>query len=436
MKQGSESASEKEGSVSPKAVQAQKHPDALEPSDLCETPLVESISESLVQERRDIDDSVSEAVVTDTVGVSGLGGETMSETAVLPPSTLVKEQNNGSVPLEKSMDKAVANCSGVQEEAKVDKVETDDPIDSSTRGIYTSSSSDELKDSKIEQGDDCIVEVGDELKDSKIEQGDNCIVEVDELKDSKIEQGDNCIVEVGDDTLKSSSPLVKTEVGTSSSGNDCLESHSKSLGVSLCSDDSFGKPGVPQVDELITVPDTVHPSLSQLKEEENVGVSESKSVELSESQNDMEESNADQRNCSDRLQSDHLVTVGHTSEDALSMKGTKLEVEISDKINATPVSEPEGDPERLTSKNIDALPSCSLVKEDNDVLIQDEQKDPLILEGSCIDGPKVCHVALFSTSDSLIPPLTLSRLHRCRIPLPVLYHRRNQNALKLRWFIK
>jgi len=417
MKQDSESASEKEGTVSPKAVQAQKHPDALEPSDLRETPLVESISESLFQERRDICDSVSEAVVTDTVGVSGLGGETMSETAVLPPSTLVKEQNNGSVPLEKSMDKAVANCSGVQEEAKVDKVETDDPIDSSTRGIYTSPSSDELKDSKIEQGDNCIVEVGDELKDSKIEQGDNCIVEV------------------GGDTLKSSSPLVKTEVGTSSSGNDCSESHSMSLRVSLCPDDLFGKPGVPQVDELITVPDTVQPSLSQLKEEENVGVSESKSIELSESQNDMEGSNADHRNCSDRLQSGHLVTVSHSTEDALLMKGTKLEVEISDKINATHVSEPEGDPEVLTSKNIDALPSCSLVKEDNDVLIQDEQKDPLILEGSCIDGTKVCHVALFSTSDSVIPSLTLSRLHRCRIPLQVLYHRRNQNALKLRWFI-
>jgi len=421
MKQDSESASEKEGSVSPKAVQAQQHPDALEPSDLRETLLVESISESLFQESRVIGDSISEAVVTDTVGVSGLGGETMSETAVLPPSTLVKEQNNGSVPLEKSMDKAVANCSGVQEEAKVDKVETDDPIDSSTRGIYTSPSSDELKDSKIEQGDSCIVEVGDELKDSKIEQGDNCIVEVgDELKDSKIEQGDNCIV----------------EVGTSSSGNDCSESHSMSLRVSLCSDDSFGKPGVPQVDELITVPDTVQPSLSQLKEEENVGVSESKAVELSESQNDMEGSNADQRNCSDRLQSCHLVTVSHSSEDALLMKGTKLEVEIGDKINATHVSEPEGDPERLTSKNIDDLPSCSLVKEDNDVLIQDEQKDPLILEGSCIDGTKVCHVALFSTSDSVIPSLTLSRLRRCRIPLQVLYHRRNQNALKLRWFIK
>ena len=402
MKQDSESASEKEGSVSPKAVQAQQHPDALEPSDLRETLLVESISESLFQESRVIGDSISEAVVTDTVGVSGLGGETMSETAVLPPSTLVKEQNNGSVPLEKSMDKAVANCSGVQEEAKVDKVETDDPIDSSTRGIYTSPSSDELKDSKIEQGDSCIVEVGDELKDSKIEQGDNCIV----------------------------------EVGTSSSGNDCSESHSMSLRVSLCSDDSFGKPGVPQVDELITVPDTVQPSLSQLKEEENVGVSESKAVELSESQNDMEGSNADQRNCSDRLQSCHLVTVSHSSEDALLMKGTKLEVEIGDKINATHVSEPEGDPERLTSKNIDDLPSCSLVKEDNDVLIQDEQKDPLILEGSCIDGTKVCHVALFSTSDSVIPSLTLSRLRRCRIPLQVLYHRRNQNALKLRWFIK
>jgi hypothetical protein len=86
------------------------------------------------------------------------------------------------------------------------------------------------------------------------------------------------------------------------------------------------------------------------------------------------------------------VTVSQSSEDALSLKGTKLEVEISDQINATQVSEPEDDRERLT--NMNAPPSSSLVKEDNvDVIIQDEQRDPLILEGSCIDGTKVCHVA-------------------------------------------
>jgi hypothetical protein len=98
MKHDSESASEKEGYVNPKVVQAHKHPDALELSDLHETPLVESISESLSQERRDIGDSVSEAVVTDTMDVSGLGGETISEIVVLPPSTLVKEQEENGCP--------------------------------------------------------------------------------------------------------------------------------------------------------------------------------------------------------------------------------------------------------------------------------------------------------------------------------------------------
>ncbi|XP_045831724.1 chromatin structure-remodeling complex protein SYD-like isoform X2 [Trifolium pratense] len=355
MKQHSESSSEKEGPVSPKAVQVQKRPDALEPANLHETPLVKSFSESLSEEKRDVGDSISEAVVTDIVSVSetgSLGEETVSETTVLPPSTLVKEQNRGSVPLEESMEKAVANCSGVQEEAKVDKMETDGQMDSSTRGVSTISSSS------------------------------------DGLKDSKIEQGDKNIFEVGDDTLKISSPSVKKNE-ISSSGNDCSEGHSMSQRVSLCSDDLFGKPGVGRVDELSTVPGTVQTSLSQLKEGQDIGVSsDNKLVAMSDSQKDIEGSDAGQINCSDRLQSGHLVTVSQSSEDALlSMKGTQLEVEISDQIDATQVSEPEDDRERLT--NMGALPSCSPVKEDNvDAIIQDEQRDPLILEGSCIDGTK------------------------------------------------
>ncbi|CAJ2634406.1 unnamed protein product [Trifolium pratense] len=355
MKQHSESSSEKEGPVSPNAVQVQKRPDALEPANLHETLLVKSFSESLSEEKRDVGDSISEAVVTDIVSVSetgSLGEETVSETTVLPPSTLVKEQNRGSVPLEESMEKAVANCSGVQEEAKVDKMETDGQMDSSTRGVSTISSSS------------------------------------DGLKDSKIEQGDKNIFEVGDDTLKISSPSVKKNE-ISSSGNDCSEGHSMSQRVSLCSDDLFGKPGVGRVDELSTVPGTVQTSLSQLKEGQDIGVSsDNKLVAMSDSQKDIEGSDAGQINCSDRLQSGHLVTVSQSSEDALlSMKGTQLEVEISDQIDATQVSEPEDDRERLT--NMGALPSCSPVKEDNvDAIIQDEQRDPLILEGSCIDGTK------------------------------------------------
>ncbi|XP_004508316.1 uncharacterized protein [Cicer arietinum] len=420
VKQHSEPVSEKGGLESPKAVQAQMHPDASVPADLRDMPLVESFSESLSQERRDMGDSVSEAVVTDIVGVSGIdsiGGGNLSETAVLPPLTLVEEQNRGLVPLEESMEKAVVKCSGVQEEAKVDKVETDDQMDSFTKGVCTSSSSS------------------------------------DNSKDSKIEQGDHCIFEIGDDTLKSLSPSVKKEEGFSSLGNDCSEGHSMSPRVSLCSDDSFGKPGVRQVDELITVTDTVQPSLSQLKEEDNIGVSsENKSVAVSVSLNDTEGSNADQNNCSDRLQSGHIlpenqdleinkrtedfpVTVSHSSEYEFSMKGKNLEVEITDQIDATQISEVEDDPQRLTSKNMDAPLSCSPVKEDNvdlsiqednvasppsclpmkednvdvliqednvasppscspvkednvDVLIQDEKLDPLILEGSSSDGTK------------------------------------------------
>lgn len=271
MKQHSESASEKEDPVSPKAVQAQKHPDTLEPVDLRETSEVESFSESPSQERKDIGDSSSETIVTNIVGVSGiysLGGGTTSETAILPPSTLVKEKNKVSVPLEVSMEKAVANCSEVQEEAKEYKVESDDQMDSSTRGAYTSSSSPDV------------------------------------LKDSKIERGD-----------------------------------------------------------------TVLPSLSQLKVVETIGVSsDDKLIAKSASQNDMEGSNTNQSSCSDRLQSspvteDCPVTVGQ--------------------VDATQVSEPGDDSERLTSENMDVLPSCSLVKEDN-VDVQDEQR-ALIPEDSSRD---------------------------------------------------
>ncbi|CAL5198820.1 unnamed protein product [Lathyrus oleraceus] len=271
MKQHSESASDKEGPVSPKAVQAQKHPDTLEPVDLHGTSKIESFSESPCQERRDIGDSSSETIVTNIVGVSGidsLGGGTTSETAVLPPSTLVKEKNRVSVPLEVSMEKAVANCSGVQEEAKIDKVESDDQMDSSTTSP-------------------------------------------DGLKESKIERGDN--FEVGDDTLKSSS------------------------------------------------------------------------------QNDMEGSNTDQSNCSDRLQSSHLMP------DNRDLKINKMAEDCPvtvGQIDAAQVSEPGDDPKRLSSENMDVLPSCSPVKEDN-VDVQDKQRDPLIPEGSSRDG----------TKDSIVNPL-------------------------------
>ncbi|CAI8610581.1 unnamed protein product [Vicia faba] len=256
MKQHSESASEKEGPVSPKAVQAQKHPDTLEPLDPRETS-----------------------------GIDSLGGGTTSVTEVLPPSTLVKGKSKVSVPLEVSMEKAVANCSEIQEEAKVDKVESDDQMDSSTRGIYTSSSS------------------------------------PDELKDSKIERGDNCIFEVGDDTLKSSSKLIA----------------------------------------------------------------------MSASQNDKEGSNTDQSNCPDRFQSSHLMP------DNLDLKINKMTEDCPvtlGRIIATQVSEPGDNPERLTSENMDLLPSCSLGKEDN-VDVQDERRDPLIPEGSPRDG----------TKDSVVNPL-------------------------------
>lgn len=337
MKQCSESPSEMEGPVIPKA---QKHPDALEPADLHETPMVESFSESICQERRDKGNSIHEAVVNDSPGVSeigSLGGGTISEAAVLPPSTLVEEQTRGLEPLQNSMEKGVANCSGAQEEAKVDELETDDQMVSSTGGTHTGSSP------------------------------------LDELKDSKMEQGDKCMFDVGNSHgvcggMKSSSPPLRKEVGISLSGNDCSEGHSMSLRVSPCSDDSLGKSDVPHVDQLGFVSGV--PSLSQLKEEEKIGVSsDSTLVARSLSQNDMDGSNADQSNCSTRLQSGHLLPY---------MQGpiaNPLPQEKSDCSEANMVQLKSFDSDmvdpRLTSKNME-LPS-SLVMEQEKVDVSSER---------------------------------------------------------------
>ncbi|TKY54110.1 Chromatin structure-remodeling complex protein SYD [Spatholobus suberectus] len=449
MKQCSESA-EKEGPVGPKAVQDQKLPDVLEPADLHVTPLIESCSKPLREEKRDEGNSICEqlqscvakpinidhvsqenivlpnpignpktdssevchmemdtsdrlvlpqpsgleAVVANVLGISGVGSlaeGTISEAAVLPPSTLVEEQNRSSEPLEESMEKGMANSSGVLEEAKDDKVETDVPMDSSISQIL------HVKHEVFQEN----MNLPSHLmtKEENIEGSPTKLLSISpspsyESKDSKIELGDKYIAQAGSDNnmLKSldlvSSPLVRKEEGIScTSDNDGSEGHLMSLRVPVCSNDVSGKLDVHQ---LITVPDTVEPLMSQVKEEEKIGVSsDSKLVVRSVSENDMEGSGPLPENTEleiNKMSSDSLMTVSHSVEGQLSLvEGENLKIKISDQMDASQAS--ENDSERLTSKSMDV--PCSQMEGDNVDMLSDkgplcsslapsEPRDPLI----------------------------------------------------------
>ncbi|KAJ1395171.1 SNF2-related, N-terminal domain [Sesbania bispinosa] len=314
MKQYSESASEMEDPGNPKAVQAQKHPDALEPADLQETPLIESCSESLCEERDEgnsICEQVQSGVAKPTIGclkadfseADHMKIDTSNSSIMKFPlvdevvmkNTSPKLNVPSAVNEEEIIERGVANRSGVQEEAKVGIVET-------------------------------AVQ-----KDPSISQ----VFQENVTKEEKIEE---------------------------------------KIGVS----------------------------------------SDSKLVARSVPQNDIEGSNADQSSCSDRLQSGYLLQenavleVNKTSSDSpmivsysvegevSSVKGKNSEIEITDQMDATQVS--EDDPKRLTSKNTD-VSSCLLMEEDNvDVLsdkvplsrplASDKPRDSLILEESCRDRTK------------------------------------------------
>ncbi|KAG4932033.1 hypothetical protein JHK87_046035 [Glycine soja] len=452
-KQCLESASEMKVPVSPKAVEVQKHPDALEPADLHGTPLIESCPKSLCEEKRD--DRVSkceqlqscvvepinidpvsqenivlsnpinnpktdsseachmemdtsdrsvlpqpssglEAVGNELVDISGVGSlleGSKSEAAVLPPSTLIEEQNRGSAvtcpvrssePLEESMEKGVANNSAVQEEAKVDKVETDVQMDSSIS--QTLQVKHEIFQANVNLPSHLMA------KEENIEVSSSRPLSISsspshELKDSELELGDKYISPVGDfqteskdNMLKSldlvSSPSVRKEEGISSTSDiDGSEGLSMSLNVH----------------QLITVPDAVESSLSQVKEEKKIGVSsDSKLVVRSVSENDMEGSGLLPENPVleiNKMSSDSSTIVSHSVEGQVSfVKEDNSEIKIGDQMDASHVS--ENDLERITSKCMD-VPSCLQMEGDKVDMLSDkgplcsslassEPRDPLI----------------------------------------------------------
>ncbi|RZC04584.1 chromatin structure-remodeling complex protein SYD-like isoform X1 [Glycine soja] len=457
VKQCSESASEMKVPVSPKAVQVQKHPDALEPADLHGTPLIESCPKSLCEEKKDDGNSICEplqscvvepinidpvsqenivlpipienlktdsseachmemdtsdrlvlpqpsgleAVGNDLVGISGVGSlveGNKSEAAVLPPSTLKEEQNRGlavtctvrsSEPLEESMEKGVANDSRVQEEAKVDKVETDIQMDSSIS--QTLQAKHEIfqenmnfpshlmtKEENIEVSSSRPLSISSspshELKDSELELGDKYISQVD---DSQTGSEDNMLKRLD---LVSSPSVTKEEVLSSTSDIDGSGGLSTSLNVH----------------QLVTVPDAVKSSSSQVREEEKIGVSsDSKLVVRSVSENDMEGTDLLPENPLleiNKMSSDSPMIISHSVKGRVSfVKEDNSVIKISDQMDASQVS--ENNSERVTSKCMD-VPSCfQMVEGDNVDMLSDkgplcnslapsEPRDPLIENSS------------------------------------------------------
>ncbi|KAL2339088.1 hypothetical protein Fmac_013534 [Flemingia macrophylla] len=424
MKHCLESASEKEGIVGSNAVEVQKNPDSLKPGELCGTPLIESCSNLLYEEQRDDgnseykqlqsclvelgnNDPVSQEnivvpipignPITDVAGISGVSSPvkgTVSEAAVLLPSTSVEDQNRASAvtslvwssePLEESIEKGVANNSGVQGEAKVDKVETGIQMDSPRSQILP------LKRKVFQENVNLpshLMTTDENMEGSSARRLSISSSPPHELKDSKTELGDKCMSQVGDsltgsedNILKSldlvSSPSERKEEGISTiSDTDGSEGHSMSLMVQVCS----------------TVRGTVEPSLSQVKEEEKIGVSSDKSV----SQKNRDGSELSPKNSAQEITnmaSTSPVTVSPSGEDQLSLvKGEDPEIKITDQKDASQVS--ENDLESLTFKSMD-VSSSSQTEGDNVDKISDkgplssslapsEQRDLLI--GNSRDG--------------------------------------------------
>nr|XP_025611537.1 chromatin structure-remodeling complex protein SYD isoform X5 [Arachis hypogaea] len=371
-----------------------------------EKPVCQSDTDKVLLQRP----SSSEDEVNNLAGVSGVSSlveATVSETSVLPCSTLVNKQNGNSSAtslvwssesFEESMEKGVAGNSGIQEEADVNMVETNVPLESedlhvkgvkgdvlpdtvdlptclmtkesniegsSARGLsVSSSSSDEFNDSKVELGDKDVSQAGGSLTTS----GDN----ISKIK----EEGINC-----------------------SSDKDGSQGQSVSPMIPVCSDDSCEKLDVPQVDPKRTISGTVLACLSQVKEEK-VGVPcDTELVARSTPECDMEGSKADQSNTVlqvNKLPSKSPETVDQSVEGELPLvNGESAVIGSSNQIDACQVS--QEDSEKLTSQNMVVPSSCSLMEQDNVDVSSDkgplcsplalgEPRDPLIVEDSHRDG--------------------------------------------------
>ncbi|MED6119742.1 hypothetical protein PIB30_014606 [Stylosanthes scabra] len=343
----------------------------------------------------------SEDEVNNLVGVSGVSSHveaTTSETAVLPCSTLVNEQNwNSSAtslvcssePFQESMDKGAAGNSGIQEEADVNKVEINVPVESEDLHVK----GDILRDAV--DLPTCLVAKEDNIEGSSARELFVSSSSSDEFKDSKDELGDKVVSEVSGSLTTSADDISKNkEEGVNCpSDKDGSQGQSVSPRITVCSDDSCRKLDVPQVDQNRTTSSTVLPALSQVKEEK-VGVpSDTELVARSAPECDMGGYKADQSNTElegNKSPLNSPVTVDQSVEGALPLvNGESSALESSDQIDACQISQ-EGS-EKLTSQHMAVPSSCSLMEQDivdvssdkgplSSPLALGEPRDPFILK--------------------------------------------------------
>ncbi|MED6205469.1 hypothetical protein PIB30_018071 [Stylosanthes scabra] len=344
---------------------------------------------------------VSEDEVNNLAGVSGVSSlveATTSETAVLPYSTLVNEQNwNSSAtslvcssePFQEPMDKGAAGNSGIQEEADVNKVETNVPMESEDLHVK----GDILRDTV--DLPTCVVAKEDIIEGSSARELSVSSSSSDEFNDSKYELGDKVVSEISGSLTTSADDISKNkEEGVNcSSDKNGSQGQSVSPRITVCSDDSCGKLDVPQVDQKRTTSSTVLPCLSQVKEEK-VGVpSDTELVARSSPECDMGEYKEDQINTElegNKSPSNSPVTVNRSVEGELPLVNRESSaLESSDQIDACQISQ-EGS-EKLTSQHMVVPSSCSLMEQDiidvssdkgplSSPLVLGEPRDPSILE--------------------------------------------------------
>jgi len=385
IKQCSESASEMENPVGAKAVEIQKHPDALEPS-LHGTPLNDSCSQPLSEEKKDDANFISgqiescvaksinidpvsqenialadpienpktsseachiemdtsdrlvfpqpsalEAVGNDLRGNSGVGSfveGTISEAAVLPQSTLFEEQNRGSEPLEESIEKDVANNSGFQEEVKVDEVEADVLMDSSISKTVLVKG-DVFQENMNFSSHPMTKE--ESIEGSTARSLSIIISPSIGLEDSNLELVDKYISPIGnsqsgsEDNMLKSLDLVSSPSVRKEEGASSTSDIDGTEGHSM----SLSVPvcsndllGKSEVHQLITVTDAREPSLIQLKEEEKIEVSsDSKLVVRPVSEKDMEGSGL--------LREDTVLKINKMSSDSPMIVSHSVKAQVS-----------------------------------------------------------------------------------------------------------
>ncbi|KAI4317659.1 hypothetical protein L6164_025510 [Bauhinia variegata] len=226
----------------------------------------------------------SEPVVNDSVDVSHIDGcleETKLETAVLPASTFLKEENMGlaetglvksSEALEEPIGKDMDNNSTVLEETKAAEVENDVKMDSSVSQVMPERNA--ILQESVDLPSSYLASKEENLGSSSRKELSGISLPFIESNDCKIELSQVSEIAFGHIKSKNSglasSPSMDMEEKMRCSFNDGSECNLVSPGVLEHSNDVGGKLDVAPVDQVATTGDTVQHSSSQMEENEQI----------------------------------------------------------------------------------------------------------------------------------------------------------------------